>query len=63
MDIWQGSEPNPTIRAKGYEIGLDVSKEYNLTGVFLHIWASEPDHLGSSKEVENMLRGRWTEIE
>lgn len=60
MDFWHGEEPTPGIRAKGYEIALDVLKEHNLSGVFLHLWASEPDHLGDSKEVENILRGRWT---
>ena len=60
MDLWQGQEPTPTIRAQAYEIGLDVLEEFGLTGVFLHIWASESDHLGDSEEVEEMLRRRWT---
>ena len=63
MDFWHGKEPDPSIRAKGYEISLDILKEYDLTGVFLHIWASEPDHLGDSQEVGNMLEIRWTETE
>jgi len=61
MDFWQGSEPNATIRARGYEIALNVFKEYNFTGVFLHRWESDSDAGG--KEVENMLRRRWTETE
>jgi hypothetical protein len=60
MDVWQGAWPNATIRAEGYEAGLDVLRGYNLTGVFLFHWASEPDHLGDSEEVENMLSRRWT---
>ncbi len=61
MDWWEGKEPDPTTRAKGYKISLDILKKYNITGVFLHIWASEPDHLGKNKEVEEMLKNRWTE--
>ncbi len=55
MDVWQREWPNATIRAQGYEIGLDVLKDYNLTGVFLHIWASEPDHLGIAKKLKICL--------
>lgn len=46
MDLWQGGEPDPATRARAYEIGLDALKEHELTGVFLHSWASEPDQLG-----------------
>jgi hypothetical protein len=60
MDWWHGEEPDPEIRAEGYGTGLDVLKEHNITGVFLHIWASERDHLGSNFDVEQMLRSRWT---
>jgi len=61
MDCWQGEEPDPATRAKGYEICLDILKRYGVTGVFLHKWASEPDHLGNSTAVEDMLRKRWTQ--
>lgn len=63
MDHWYGEMSEPDIRAKGYAIALDILKEHQITGVFLHIWASEQDHLGDSTEVENMLGGRWTEVE
>ncbi len=63
MDDWYGGFPNTTTRAKGYSIGFDVFKEYNLTGVFIHIWASEDDHLGRNKDVENMLNKRWIKRE
>lgn len=59
MDFWQGDEPAPTTRAEGYGLGLDVVAEYQLTGIFLHLWASEPDHLGISTAVEKMLKARW----
>lgn len=61
MDLWHGGEPDPATRARGYEIGLQVAAQYGLRGVFLHIWASEPDHLGSSTAVERMLRRVWAE--
>ena len=63
MDFWHGKEPDPGIRAEGYDICLDVLREYNVTGVFLHIWASEADHLGESQQVENMVKQRWIETE
>lgn len=63
MDVWQGEWPNATIRAEAYNMGLDVIKDYNLTGVFLFHWASEPDHLGDNREVEKMLGKRWIEAE
>lgn len=60
MDYWYGEMPPPDIRAQGYDIALDVLKEHNITGLFLHLWASEPDQLGDSIEVEEMLKVRWT---
>ena len=60
MDFWYGEMPPPDIRAQGYDIILDTFKEHGADGVFLHLWASEHDHLGESVEVENMLRERWT---
>ena len=59
MDHWHGKEPAPDIRAQGYDACLDIFEAYHVDGVFLHIWASEPDHLGENKEVENMLSKRW----
>jgi hypothetical protein len=59
IDIWQGKEPDPVTRAKGYEVCLDILKQYGGAGVFLHKWASELDHLGNSIAVEDMLRARW----
>lgn len=52
MDFWQGGEPDPITRAQGYGLALDVLAQAGLTGVFLHLWASEPDHLGVSTAVE-----------
>jgi hypothetical protein len=63
MDFWYGEMPPPDIRAQGYDIMLNAFKEHGTDGVFLHLWASEHDHLGESVEVENMLRGRWTVVE
>lgn len=60
MDYWYGEMPPPDIRAMGYEIALDVLKEHNIDGVFLHLWASEHDQLGDSTDVEEMLESRWT---
>jgi hypothetical protein len=59
MDFWYGEMPPPDIRAQGYAIMLDVFEEHGIDGVFLHLWASEHDHLGESLEVENMLQERW----
>jgi hypothetical protein len=64
LDYWKGSYPkNPlpdaTIIAEATDMGLDILKEHNFTGVFISHWASEPDHFGDSKEVENMLKKRW----
>jgi len=61
MDLWQGKEPDPATRAKGYDICLEILKRHQVTGVFLHKWASEPDHLGDSTAVEDWLRTRWTQ--
>lgn len=60
MDWWYGEEPPPDIRAQGYAIMLDVFAAHGADGVFLHLWASEHDHLGESTAVEDMLRERWT---
>lgn len=60
MDLWYGEMPAPDVRAQGYDIMLDVLEEHGIDGVFLHLWASEHDHLGDSLEVENVLRERWT---
>jgi len=60
LDFWQGGEPSPQILTQNYQIALDIFKEHNFSGVFLHLWASEPDHLGVSQDVENMLKKRWT---
>jgi hypothetical protein len=59
MDFWQGAFPDSVTRAEGYARGLDVLAQAGLTGVFFHIWASEPDHLGDSTAVEEMLKSRW----
>jgi hypothetical protein len=60
MDFWYGEMPEPDIRAQGYEIALDVLKEHGVSGLFLHLWASEEDQLKDSTEVEDMLKARWT---
>jgi len=65
LDYWRGSYPgNPVppgdIIAQASRFGLDILKEHNFTGVFISHWASEPDHLGNSKEVEKILQERWT---
>ena len=54
--------PSPEIRAEGYGIALDILKKHDITGVFLHLWASEHDQLGESRVVEDMLKKRWTVI-
>jgi hypothetical protein len=59
MDFWQGGVPDPITRAQGYGLALDVLAQDGLTGVFFHIWASEPDHLGDSTSVEDMLKSVW----
>ncbi|MCK4583341.1 hypothetical protein KAU18_08510 [Candidatus Bathyarchaeota archaeon] len=60
MDFWHGGMPSAEMRARGYEVALDTLRNHNVTGVFLHIWASEHDHLGDETDVKGMLRGRWT---
>jgi hypothetical protein len=60
MDDWYGEIPTPDILAEGYGIAMDVFKEHNISGLFLHLWASEHDHLGDSTDVEGMLKARWT---
>jgi|GEM_PF-949375 len=65
LDFWQGSYPeNPVpdadIIAQTTKAGLDILKNHNFTGVFINHWASEPDHFGEAKDVENMLKSRWT---
>ena len=66
LDYWRGSYPqsqvpNASIVAHALDIGLNILKEHNFTGVFISHWASEPDHFGNSREVEIMLRRRWIE--
>lgn len=61
IDIWHGEEPDPATRAEAYGTCLEVLKQYRVAGVFIHKWASEPDHLGNSPAVENMLRARWAQ--
>jgi len=60
MDYWYGWMPSAEMRAQGYETALEVLSGHDVTGVFLHIWASEHDHLGEATDVEDMLRARWT---
>jgi hypothetical protein len=60
MDFWYGGMPSAEMRAEGYMAALEVLSGHNVTGVFLHIWASEHDHLGDATDVEEMLRDRWT---
>ncbi|NOZ76449.1 MAG: hypothetical protein GXO65_01975 [Euryarchaeota archaeon] len=60
LDFWQGEEPTPEVLVEVYGRGLDILKAHGFTGVFLFHWASEHDHLGESREVEAMLRERWT---
>ncbi len=60
MDFWYGEMPEPDIRAEGYEIALGILKGHDITGVFMHLWASEHDQLGDSHVVEDMLKQRWT---
>ncbi len=57
MDYWYGAFPNPEILAEAYSRGLDVLAQAGRRGAFLHLWASEPDHLGASTAVEEMLTG------
>jgi len=51
----------PTLTlSRCYEAALDTLRSHNVTGVSLHIWASEHDHLSDATDVEEMLRERWT---
>jgi hypothetical protein len=61
MDDWYGKEPDAPVLSHGYNLSLDIFKKHNITGVFLHLWASEHDQLGDREEVEEMLSRRWTE--
>ncbi len=68
LDYWKGSHqtsPNPeaNIVAIATNFGLNILKEHNFTGVFISHWASEPDHFGTRKDVEIMLKKRWTETD
>jgi len=60
MDFWHGGKPSAEMRTDGYKVALDTLSNHNVTGVFLHIWASENDHLGEAIDVEELLRARWT---
>jgi hypothetical protein len=65
LDYWQGSYPSqpvPEARdvAEAANLGLDILKRHNFTGVFISHWASEHDHFGAHKEMESMLSSRWT---
>lgn len=60
MDYWLGEMPDARMRSRGYEAALDVLREHDIDGVFLHLWASEHDHLGEDKDVEDMFEERWT---
>lgn len=61
IDDWYGGYPLPEVYAQGYSLGLNILRENNFTGVFLHLWASEDNHLGKGVEdVELMLKKRWT---
>lgn len=42
------------------EAALDTLRSHGVTGVSLHIWASEHDHLGEETDVEETLGERWT---
>jgi hypothetical protein len=66
LDYWQGSypsrpHPDAPIVAQATDIGLDILRQHNFTGVFISHWASEPDHFGENHDVESMLKTRWTE--
>ncbi len=68
LDYWKGSHqekpvPDAAIIAQATDIGLDILKRHNFTGVFVSHWASEPDHLGTKRDVELTLKKRWIETE
>ncbi len=52
--------PSAEMRAEGYVAALDTLTGHDVTGVSLHIWASEHDPLGDATDVEDMLKARWT---
>ena len=63
LDYWRGTEapvPSADVVATATGLSLDILKKHNFTGVFISHWASEPDHFGNNKEVEQMLAKRWT---
>ena len=64
LDYWKGSyerQPNPdaSIVAEATDLGLNILSNHSFTGVFISHWASKPDHFGTRKDVENMLKKRW----
>jgi len=64
LDYWQGNypekpHPDADIVAQATSLGLDILKEYQITGVFISHWASEEDHFGEATDVEEMLQTRW----
>ena len=66
LDFWKGSydySPVPAAEdvAAAADIGLDILKQHNFTGVFISHWASEHDHFQDNTAVEQMLRNRWIE--
>ena len=66
LDYWKGSydySPVPSAEdvAMTLNIGLDILKQHNFTGVFISHWASEHDHFQENTAVEQMLRNRWIE--
>ncbi len=68
LDYWKGSyekQPNPdaAIVAQATSLGLNIFKDHNFTGVFISHWASEPDHFGTRKDVEIVLKEHWTEAD
>lgn len=65
LDYWKGSYPeNPVpeaaVIAQATNRGLDILAKHNFTGLFIYHWASEHDHFGDKKDVELMLKERWT---
>lgn len=51
----------PTLTlSRSYEAALDTLRSHNVTGVSLHIYASEHDHLDEETDVEETLGERWT---
>jgi hypothetical protein len=61
LNYWQGNAaPEANIVAEVTNVGLDILKKHNITGVFISRWASEPDQFGDKIDVEKMLQRRWT---